>query len=206
MKLPSAPKIFGRRKGAGVAERDMARSRKLVLAPLAAIAVLTLVSAALFGQALVSPEPASAHTVTKQVPRMERVCVEEPAYVRVVVGYEDRVNPRTRQPIPIYGWRWDTRTVCEWVTYYVTVNRNHWHISSEVCEYVQAFVFAATTAAGTGVGTLGGMAVGSSIAPGAGTAVGGVVGGSLGAGAGAVAGHWVNKRVCSWIPSVIWVA
>ena len=96
--------------------------------------------------------------------------------------------------------------MCEWVTYYVTVSRNHWHISNEVCEYVQVFVIAATTTAGTGVGSIGGMAVGSGVAPGAGTAVGGVVGGSIGAGAGAVAGHWVNKRVCSWIPSVIWVA
>ncbi len=206
MKLPNAPKTFGRRRGAGIAEHDMARSRKLVLAPLAAIAVLTLVSATLFGQALVSPEPASAHTVTKQVPRMKRVCVEEPAYVRVVVGYEDRVNPRTRQPIPIYGWRWDTRTVCEWVTYYVTRNRNHWHVSDEVCEYVQVFVIAATTTAGGSLGTLGGMAAGTGVSPGVGTVVGGIAGGSTGAGVGAVAGLWVNKRVCSWLPSVIWVA
>ena len=206
MKLPNAPKTVGRRKRAGVAKRDMALSRKLVLVPLAMIAVLTLASSAAFTHALVNPEPASAHPVTKQAPRMKIVCTEEPAYVRVVVGYEDRVNPRTRQPIPIYGWRWDTRTVCEWVTYYVTVNRNHWHVSDEVCDYVQVWVVTASGAVGGAAGAKVGAAAGTAVAPGPGTAAGAVAGLGVGAGTGGAVGYWVSKRVCNWIPSVIWVA
>ena len=137
---------------------------------------------------------------------MERVCVEEPAYVRVVVGCEDRVDPRNRQPIPIYGWRWGTRTVCEWVTYYVTVNRNHWHVSNEVCNYVKVFVIGAAGTAGAAGGGMAGAAAGTGTAPGPGTVAGGITGVGIGGGAGAAAGHWVNQRVCNWIPSVIWVA
>lgn len=200
MKPPCPTKIDGRRRRAGVAIRDATLARKLVVVPLAVVLALTLASGAVFSHALINPEPASAHEVMKRVGRPQKVCTTETRQVQVIVGYEGA--GRFRQPV--YGWKTETREFCEWKNVISYVPRPHLHVSNEVCEYVQVFVIASTTTAGAGVGTIGGMAVGSAITPGAGTATGGVVGGSIGAGAGAVAGHWVNKRVCNWIPSVIW--
>ncbi len=192
------------RSGRYRADRFRKRLAKFLVVPLAAVVLATSLALDVPGLSSLEAEPASAHPATKQAPRMKIVCTEEPAYVRVIVGYEDRLNPRTRQPIPIYGWRWGTREVCEWVTYYVTVNRKHWHVGDEVCTYVQVWMVSAGAYGGGVAGSAIGGAAGTAVAPGAGTAVGGVAGGVVGAGTGGAAGYWASKRVCNWIPSIIW--
>lgn len=194
MRQSRPPKAVHRHKRTGVAKRDTAFARKLVVLPLAAIVVFTLASGAVFIDALVSPEPASAHEVTKRVGRPKKVCTTETRQVQVIVGYEGVGRLRR----PVYAWESQTREFCEWKNVISYVPRPHLHVSNEVCTYVEVFM--------VGSGAYYGGKAGAAVGAGSGGSVAGaIVGGGIGAGLGASGGYWVSQRVCNWIPSVIWL-
>ena len=146
MKLPSAPKIFGRRKGAGVAERDMARSRKLVLVPLAAIMVASVLAVAPLSTSGVpvlsalEAEPADAHDPLVTIPVPRTVC-------------RDVIQERNCRVLPSLGTK-STRSVLLWFTvgsrnavteyYYVTIVHPHSHGFREECAWMTVAANVAT--------------------------------------------------------------
>ncbi len=137
MKLPSAPKIFGRRKGAGVAERNMTRSRKLVLVPLAAIMVASVLAVAPLSTSGVpvlsalEAEPADAHDPPVTIPVPRTVCRD--VYKNVIVGSYHPLGP-SRPAQYIYGYRWVEECGTEY--YYVTIVRPHSHGFREECAWM----------------------------------------------------------------------
>ena len=177
-------------------------NKKLIVAPLAVIVFATLLMINPTGGSDVpilsalTTETADAHPATKQVTKSRQVCSWQYKRVKVVVGYERAVNPRVPR-CPVYAWKTELVRVCEKEQYTVTQNKRHLHVSDEVCKNVKVFVTGAASGAGGAAGGLIGAKVGGP--------AGAVIGGAAGAGAGNLAGRWVNKRVCSIIPKIIWL-
>ena len=174
--------------------------KKILIAPLAAVTLAALLSVTptpspdLPVLSTLQPQPAEAHTATKQETRWRDVNCREITYqAREIVYWEPETQayPYRR---PIYGWVPRTKTVCDRESYTVTVDRSHWHPPKRVvCEVVPIWV-----------GTFAGTATAGATAPAAPATAG--MGTAAAAATAGTAGYFTTKKICKTIvPEAIYL-